>query len=83
MSESRCDSPRAWGVMGSADWESPGAIPPGKRHPYPGELEFMYAESIKSAGPCNRSRDCTWWRRKVSRLFYALCVQRRIYIEGM
>lgn len=83
MSEARCDSPRSWGVTGTADWESPSTwIPPDKRHPYPGEIEFLQAEARRSAGTPRYDAQLAVWRRKVSKLFYALCVRRRIYIEG-
>lgn len=77
-------SPNPVGVMGSADWETPSTrIPPDKRHPYPGEIEFLEAEARKFAGTPRYDAQIAVWRRKVSKLFYALCVRRRIYIEGM
>jgi hypothetical protein len=77
--------PRAWTVMGDADWESPNDSkkPPDKRHPYPGEIELLEAEARKSAGRPRYEYKVAAWQSRVSKLFYALCVSRRIYIEGM
>lgn len=75
--------PRPWGVMGDADWEAPRPAPPGKRHPYPDELVFLEAEARRISGSPRYEAHLVAWRRKVSRLFYALCVGRGIYIEGV
>ena len=78
------DSPRMWGITTDADWEIPtDRKPPDKRHPYPGEIDFLQAEAVRAAGNSRvNTRDASWWQRRVSRLFYALCLRRRIYIEG-
>ena len=76
-------APRPWAVMGDADWEAPRTAPPGKRHPYPDELELLDIEARRIAGTPRYNAHLEVWRRRVSRLFYALCVDRGIYIEGM
>jgi len=84
VSDFRIDSPRQWGVTGSADWEAPSPNkPPDKRHPYDGECDFLEREARRIVGPRPAGSDNASWMRRVSAEFRRLIVRRRIYIEGL